>query len=251
MAMSIARRSLLVLLVVATAAFLGGCGDDDGGTSPGSGEPALTFPLTVGTTWYFSTDVSSKCQETYTDTTTVVGTQEFEGAVFAVLQGTTAGLDETILVRQAGNALHVVPPIEIGKIRAPFGEMLAQDLEETFPWKMADFGAASGTSWTLAQLTDTVLVQGVPVQVSYHFEATSMGRGSVSVPAGDYTDAYHGQMTMTMTISNPPLQADLSTQDLWIADGVGVVKQTNIEVLDPYQGTTLTITSVLTAFSTP
>lgn len=88
--------------------------------------------------------------------------------------------------------------------------------------------------------------------VRYEILDASLGWGSVSVPADNYTDVYHGEFTTGLTISDSSgvvVSRMTSIQESWIADGVGFIKEIlsgSAEIEG--EGQTITRTSELSSY---
>jgi hypothetical protein len=237
--------SLLMLAVGAVT--IAGCGDDDEGdngiTPPPGGD--ITFPLAVGNEWILSSETSVSGLQPTEETITVTGTETFANQTYYVLETTfesEPGETAEFWLRQQGQVLYTVPELEIFEPdpETPIPPGLYDRLTQSFPWKFADFDASSGTEWMLAALDTSLTVDlGPPVgeldaQIELDVRASSQGRESVTVPAGSYDDAYRSQVVITASVTVPPPPAPelfretfSSTQELWIVDGIGLVREVN------------------------
>lgn len=95
--------------------------------------------------------------------------------------------------------------------------------ETSLPWKIADLDAQSGSSWVVIGAESQFTLGDLDANVRYEILDASLGWGSVSVPADNYTDVYHGEFTTGLTISDSSgviFSRMTSIQESWIADGV-------------------------------
>jgi hypothetical protein len=224
-----------------------GCGDDNGtGPGDGTGLDPITFPLAVGNSWvYEAVTETTQVVAAQMDTLRVVGTQDVDGSTYYLLRDTGEGEGEETLVRQEGQDVLVIPPIEEPLGGDPLDEWLSRVLEESAPWKFADLDAPSGANWTIIDADTSIDLGGKTETIRLSFVGSSLGHVSVSVPAGSYSDVYAGEIGGTLTLGTQVMQ--LTDQTLWIADGVGLVKETNSWV-EMEGGPTITETSELTSF---
>jgi hypothetical protein len=179
--------------------------------------------------WVYTTGTDTTAtQTTAVDTSRIVGTETRDGVTYYVLESVTPEGTDRALVRQAGQDILVMSAFERAKSEDPFQEWMDQITSASLPWKIADFDAASGSQWAEIDATSQFTLGGSDVAVRYEVHGASLGRGSVSVPAGDYTDAYRGEFTTRLTLRDPSgamLSSMASSQEYWIADGVGTVKE--------------------------
>lgn len=228
---------------------LAGCGGD-GGTGPGGGGSPITFPLTIGNTWFY--DASAETTSVATarvDTVRIAATQSVGGRTYYVLEDSGDDGPGT-LIRQDGQDILVIPSFG-GPGPGPgdpIQEWLGRALEASLPWKFADMDAASGTSWTLVDADTLVDLGGTVDTLQVSFAASSLGRTSVSVPAGTFTDVYQGQVLGTISFGDQVMQR--TNQWLWLGHGVGMLKQreSNTERQDG-SAITITETSELVSYS--
>ncbi|MBD3335165.1 MAG: hypothetical protein GF355_06580 [Candidatus Eisenbacteria bacterium] len=237
-------QSILIAVLLCSLVMFSGCGDDDdGGPGPCVTGGEITLPLDVGNEWYFETETSTGLRQS-ADTLRITTTTEYEGETFYVGEVGGGGDQDVILLRQEGQSVYYVP--ELFKRRldtpAPWGAILAQDLEETLPWKLADFAACAGASWVVAEV-DT-FIPGVG-NATLLFQVTYDGRSTVETPAGDFDDAAGFRLSGGFTA---PIEFTGMTQTVWFADGVGLVKQVATEQAGP-GAPVETETSLLTGYS--
>lgn len=243
------RTCLLLLLGGPTV--LWGCSGDDGGTGPDLGGD-ITLPLAVGNTWYYTTrvDTTSGFAAGAPDSATIASTETFDGETYFELDWEVDEDFDALYFRQAGQEVWLVPVF--GEI-VPGGsdlEAFLEDLAETFPWKFADFDAQAGTDWTAADVSGTVVVD-VFGELDVHVTAagSSLGRGTVQVPAGTYEDAYSGTFRLEYNATGPGfLFTSSATYTMSVAGGVGIVKIQS-SAPDLLGGGTITSTSDLTGYS--
>ncbi len=233
-----------------------GCGDDDGGVRPdnGSTPSKITVPMAVGNTWIYTTETNTTAiPTTAVDTSRVVGVETIDGETYYVLENVTPEGTERALVRQAGQDILVMPAFERAKSEDPFQQWMDQITSASLPWKIADFDAASGSQWVEIDATSQFTLGGSDVGVRYEVHGASLGRGSVSAPAGDYTDAYRGEFTTRLTLRDPSgvmLSSMASRLEYSIADGVGTIKEVLASSAEMEGGGyTITKTSELSSYA--
>jgi hypothetical protein len=244
----------VVLLGVGTLTV--GCGNDDGVLGPGNGSTPseITMPLAVGNMWVYVTGIDSTAiQTTVVDTSRVVGTQTSAGETYYVLENVSSQGTDRALVRQAGQDILVTPVFEKAKSQDPFQEWMDQITSASLPWKVADLDAQANSQWVEIDATSQFTLGGSDVTVRYEVHGASLGRDSVSVPAGDYTDAYRGEFTTRLTLRDPSgvlLSGMASSQEYWIADGIGTVKEVLASSAEmDGGGYTITKTSELSSYA--
>lgn len=244
----------VVLLGIGTLAV--GCGDDDGVLEPGteSTPSEITIPLAVGNMWVYATGTDSTAIQTVgVDTSRVVGTETSGGETYYVLENITPEGADRALVRQGGQDILVLPAFEKAKSQDPFQEWMDQITSASLPWKVADLDAQAGSQWAEIDATSQFTLGGSDVIVRYEVHGVSLGRGLLSVPAGDYTDAYHGEFTTRLTLLDPSgvvLSGMASVQEYWIADSVGTIKEVLASSAEmDGGGYTITKTSELSSYA--
>ncbi|MFC1573254.1 hypothetical protein ACFL6M_06615 [Candidatus Eisenbacteria bacterium] len=219
----------VVLLVV--GAFLAGCSDDDGGVRPSNGSnlSEITVPFAVGNTWVYATDVdTSTIRTAAAETSRVVGTKTSGDETYYVLENVTLDGTERVLVRQAGQDILTTPVVGKAKSQDPFQDWMDQITAASLPWKIADFDAHAGCQWVEIDAQSQFTLGGSDVTVRYEVYGKSHGRCSINVPAGDHSDAYHGEFTTRLTLMDALGEVTSGmalVQQYWIADGVGTVKE--------------------------
>ena len=250
------RWPITCLILLGVGTLTAGCGDDKGVLGPGNGSTPseITLPLAVGNMWIYATDTDTTAMQTAAgDTSRVVGTETSAGETYYVLENVSPAGTERALVRQAGQEILVMPVPEEAKIGDPFQEWMDQVTTASLPWKIADLDAQDGSRWVEIDAASQFVLGGSDVTVRYEVHGASLGRDSVSVPAGDFTDAYRGEFTTRLTLRDPSgvlLSAMASSQEFWVADGVGIIK----EVLSSSAemdggGYTITKTSELSSYA--
>jgi hypothetical protein len=249
-----ARMRTVAILGVVLCGTLGlsGCGSDDngdGGTSPGPGTGAgeeITYPLAVGNSWTYNT-TTGKAEDT--SVTTVVGTQVEDGKTYYVLETVSDGERDSTLMRQEGQVIYAMPLGWDNDMdpNDPMEGYMLRFFQATLPWKLADFSAGAGTSWSIGSADTTVNVEGTDVQLSVTIQGYSDGRTSVQVPAGSFTDVYKGRVLWTTTSTAMGMTYTLQMETtFWVADGVGLVRSEEKEI---EQGqTTATTTDELVSY---
>ncbi len=193
-------------------AVLTRCGGD-GATDPGT-EP-YEFPLAVGNQWVYEVTSTAEKASVAPDTTTVVGTATEGGDLWYIFVDHSDG--ESTLVRQKGNVVYVEPPTPEFESENALTTYLLRVIQESRPWKFADFDAAAGASWTLidAETTFVTTVEDQQYEVTFDVDYWAACRGLTDVTAqsGTYSDAYKGEVHQRMVITFPS-GADTTTTDM-------------------------------------
>lgn len=175
-----------LLLFVPIVLYIIGCG----------GEAVNYFPLSVGSVWDYLTTTTAY---TPTDTTEMPGTMYVE-----ITEETTLD-DGTEVVEQMTIETTVVEP-------DTFVDTSYTYMEETEDYIRSYDDKADTTADTWAELP---IEEGNTWDVNADMSAVVLGRADVSVPAGDYDDCWEiGYYTDTDTVYT------------YLADGVGIVRQT-------------------------
>lgn len=175
--------------------------------------------------------------DTVTVWSTLTGTEERHGAIFFVQTDSSESGVSTSYLRQSANELftefEIAPPVDDTIVRRIVGLV-----EATMPWKLAQFGVPSGTEWRLASVDTTLIHQGSAYDVRFDIVGSSRGVSPVTVPAGSWPEAqvFRLHVSGSVGIVGFPPASQSSYQDVWIVDGVGVVKQHNVDSFDPGQG---------------
>jgi hypothetical protein len=252
--MEISMKMAALIAAALALVALTGCGDDDNpASSGGDGGAEITFPLAIGNVWVSTiTSDTTAARSASTDTTRVFGMEDYAGQTYYALESVTDGVRDTALVRQSGQEVYVVQSFDAGKSKGdenPLVEWLTREFEKSMPWKMADFDAGAGTEWTLADAETTFTVDEEETTVRITALASSGGRTSITVPAGEFDDVYLAELEVTLAIGVPPvtLTSEITSQKLWVADGAGIVKDENVGYEDD-NGTKITTTTVLTDY---
>lgn len=232
------------LAIVGVSLVVAGCGDDDGGTGPGTGPTAISFPLRVDNTWVYEVTETTLAVSARMDTSRIIGTQDVDGGTYYVLHDSGDDETEGTLIRQDGQDILVIPPMDASD-GDPGAEWLNRVFEDNLPFKFADLDAPSGATWTIIEADTSFDVGGKTQTVQVSIIGRSFGRGSVSVPAGDYDDVYSGGVDGTLTIGSQAVP--ITDQLIWVADGIGLVKQITQDV-GTGEGETVTERSELTSF---
>ena len=261
----------LPLLVL--AGVLAGCGDDDvsAPAEPG-GDDRLQMPLAVGNRWVqrvvvtagdafdldnesfgsavatardaFDLDneslgsaVAGSGADTTTVWSTLTGTEERHDSVYFVQSDSSETGVTTSYLRQSGSELYtefsIPAPVDVEVARR-----VVDMIERTMPWKVCQFGAASGTEWRLGAIDTTLVLQGSAYDVRFDVVASSRGVSPITVPAGSWPEAqiFRLHLSGSAGIVGFPAATQSSYQDVWFVDGVGVVKQHNVDSFDSPQG---------------
>ena len=241
-----ARCAVLVLLGIWI--IFAACGDDNG-TGPSGGLTPITFPLTIGNTWvHEAVSETLKVAQARMDTSRVVGTEEVEGETFYVLEERSEGETTQILIRQDGQDILVIPPFDDTGNGNPVQRWFRRVIDESLPWKFADLDAASGSSWIIAEAETTIQFGAKADTFRVLATGSSLGRTTISVPAGSFDGVYVGDIEMTVTMG-----AETSTptsQTFWVADDVGLVKDVSTEIVEgEFEDVTVTTTSELVSYT--
>lgn len=243
------------VVLLSVAALTAGCSNEKTVAGPDieSTPSEITVPLTVGNMWVYTTDLDTTAvQSSAADTSRIVGTETHGDETYYVLENVTIDGTERSLVRQRGQEILIMPVSEKTMAQDPFQEWMDQITAASMPWKVADLDAPAGSQWVEVDATSQFTLGGSDVTVRYEVRGASLGRVSVSVPTGDYADAYLGEFTTRLTLYDPSgltISGMTSRQKSWIADGVGILKEVyagSWEVRG--EGNTITKTSELIGF---
>lgn len=242
-------RVLAVLCCLTTA-----CGDDENASPMGpEGDTTLQMPLSVGNRWnqrVVETASTGLGADTTTVWSTITGTVERDGVLYFTLMDSSRFGVETSYLRQSGNELFT-------EFEIPFPDepevarTIVELIESSMPWKVAQFGAPEGAQWSLASIDTTLILEGSAWDVSFEIAGSSRGTSSVTVPAGSWPDAqiFHLSLAGTAGITGFPSASQSTDQDVWIVDGVGIVKEVSVDTFDSSQGSfTVESTSELVDF---
>lgn len=245
-------QSVATMLAIA-GVVAAGCGGDDGGTKPDGGGSPITLPLTLGNQWsYTVASTVGGDTDTYPRIDEVTGTEQFEGQTYAVLRtivegpvlrsvslsGLSAPLaraplaDTTeIYIRQSGQKLFAYSYYDTAGVGNEIQRYVFNALNESAPWEVADFASSPGSAKTLLDLEQTFEIQGGTLELDINFTARNEGRVSVTVPKATYSDVQRARLIQTLVFKQntpplPPITQTLRlTQDLYVKDGVGIVKE--------------------------
>jgi hypothetical protein len=175
---------------------------------------------------------------------TIIGTEQRHGSLYYVQTDSLDADVATSYLRQSGSELFtefsIPAPVDVEVARR-----VVDMIEATMPWKVAHFGAPSGTEWDLGSIDTTLVIEGSAYDVRFDIVASSRGVEAVTVPAGSWPDAqvFRLHLTGSAGIVGLPPATQSSYQDVWMVDGVGIVKQQNVDSFDSPQGS-FTIQSV-------
>jgi hypothetical protein len=237
------------LILFVTMTFFA-CGEEST-TEPGETEP-IVLPLAVGNQWVYEVLVSLGKASAELDTTTIIGTSTEGGQTWFLFQD-RSDMDTTFL-RQDGDAVYVSPYLDDpgGGESNALSDYLLRVVGGSRPWKFADFGVPSGTSWTIAEAGTTLMMehlgQPYPVGIDIDFWGTSRGRVSITVQSGTYENVYKGEVHQLVVFTSPGT-LDTLTNDMtyWVADGVGIVRTEEVND-DPFEGVVKTTTEDLVTY---
>jgi hypothetical protein len=161
----------------------------------------------------------------------------------AVIDSADGGADTT-LYRQDDDELWI--HVEFGTSEDPIETMIFDAMRETLPWKFAEFGAASGTAWTIADLDSIFLVEGLPVDVDINLRGRNLGIDAVSVPAGTWEEAQKIEVIQDAGVSVEGFfRIEQNVRfHTWYVDGVGVVRE-DLDIDFDYNGNTGSVRSTM------
>ncbi len=254
-------RGTTTIAFLGAAIAFGGCGDDDGGTSSGNGEglSEITFPFAIGNEWVFETveDTVWTATPAFMETLRIVDERMEDGESYYVLHDIPNTDSDEILIRQEGQNIYVIPPFDDDEFMNdnPFEKWMERKMTESLPWKFADLDAPQGASWTELDAESTFVEKDGTYTVHIEARGRSLGRSSLSVPAGDFTDVHGSEITTqtSVTVNTREAQDEVvfsSTQQLWIAADVGLVMnvQTDTDEDDNEDDIVVTITAELHSY---
>ncbi len=218
---------LAVSVLFSVLLLVAGCGKNssrptDGDTGP---RTPVTYPLAIGDRWTYSVQVvSGQVADTLSRTDEIVGTVLRGGADYFRLTGTPSDGSEadTTYLRQLDEAMFIYPDISFDA--TPEGSWVARQVARSLPWKLADFTGPTGKVFQYGPVDTTFEGEYV---LELTIMTSSVGRTSVTVPAGTYADVYRGRMTVlaVLSIGSQVAGQISSTKDLYIKDGVGLLKE--------------------------
>jgi hypothetical protein len=205
-----------------------GC-DGEKATKPscdrGSSAP-VAYPLGVGNTWSYDVHIVSTGRDSsVTRTDTITEIENREDGVYSRLEGAVGGSQVgTSLLRQSRQTLFLRPEFGAeGTIPAELEAWFLDRLGESYPWTLADFAGGCGELDRYGPADTTF---GGSLRVQLTIVISSLGRGSVTVPMGAYSDVYMGRATILLTTSSgSTLLASITiVRDIWIKDGIGLLQ---------------------------
>jgi hypothetical protein len=211
----------LVALLLATD-----CGkkstQPEGDTGP---KTPIMYPLAVGNQWIYGVQVvSGLARDTLSRTDEIVGTDTRGGTDYFRLTGIPShgSAIDTTYMRQSDEAMFIFPDISFDT--SPEGAWVARHVGRSLPWRLADFTGPTGKVFQYGPV-DTIFDAGDALELT--IVTSSVGRTSLTVPAGTYTDVYEGRMTVLAVLRYGSVVAGQisSTKDLFIKDGVGLIKE--------------------------
>ena len=194
----------------------GGSGGSSGGSGSGSVSSTAFFPVGVGNTWVYQTDISGTHGTTITKMTKVVSVpagQRVTAQVSSDLSGTGAvGHPATVtyLFHHDGS---ITLPAASG-----LGTKSARIISGHIIWPSAADLSSGRVRHSTLTIADNIL--GHHSQLHAHLTIRGAGKQEVTVPAGHY-DAQVIVETIRETVAASAISLKLTT---WVADGVGPVK---------------------------
>ncbi len=230
----------LLVLTVMQSALLGACSGGGGGrgggptsfgnTLPpttGPGDAETLFPNTIGNVWYYdaTSTPSSGAAVTSFDMVTVTGQQTVNGqsaTVFLETSSASPGTSvENYYYKNAGGVAYLgdSPSDALSLALAPYVEALFPVATGT----VANFGKSAvnlGVDLDGDKINETA---------DLNLNVSVAGFEALATALGSFTRTEHGTESVTGTItlsSNHTTVPFASTQNIWSAPGVGVVKRT-------------------------
>lgn len=235
-------------LLLLAASLLTGCGKDSTKPNGDSGpKTPITYPLGVGDRWAYAIQVVTEgVQDTLSRADEIIGVESRAGEDYYRLEGTPSdgSPSSSTYLRQAGQSLYIYPDITFDS--SPEGAWVSRQVQGSLPWKLADFTGQIGTVFRFE--SDTTF-EGT-YQLVLSIVTANAGRTDVTVPEGRYTDVYVGRMTVLAVFRYGGIdgQQISSTTELYIKDGVGLLKEVEEDRVPSQLGEIVTTrTSVLRA----
>ncbi len=207
------------------------CGGD--GTKPPDDEPGtpITVPLQTGNRWTYDVSVSvdGGAPDTWTQVDSIVGVATVEGLSYWMIQSRPGDQEpDTSYVRQSGQVVQIRPGGLPSGGSSPVLAWASRQLRESLPWKVANFTSTKGEIGSFdADTTFTSENLRLRLQIS----SANLGRTSLEVPAGSFTDVYKGRLTQLLAGSQGSISvlSLTTTLDIFVKDGVGVIRQSTVE----------------------
>jgi hypothetical protein len=221
--LALAAGLLLPLLLLA-------CGGDDSDSSGDEPGTPITVPLEAGARWTYdaSSVTDGDSPQTWTQVDSVIGQATVEGLPYWMLESLTDGESpDTSYVRQSGQTVTIIPAgLPTGGSSAILSWAMRQ-LDASLPWKVADFTSPKGQ---IASFEADTSFAAENLTLRLQINSANLGRTSVEVPAGSYTDVYKGRLTQLFLGSQGgiPILTLTTTLDVYIKDGVGVIRQVTV-----------------------
>lgn len=215
---------LLLLVLLFT-----GCGDDATKPDETPGTP-ITLPLQTGNRWTYDVEmvVGEETPETSTQTDSIIGTATVDGESYWTIQSRIGEEGpEASYVRQSGQSVYIRPSEVPTGGSTPEDAWAARKLEESLPWKVADFTSLKGQiAFSSAETTFV----SKNLTLSMTINSANLGRTELQVPNGSYSDVYKGRLTQLLVgrFGSTVALTSTTTLDLYVKDGVGVIKQERI-----------------------
>jgi hypothetical protein len=214
---------LLPLLLLACG------GDDNDSNDEGPGTP-ITLPLEAGARWTYdaSSVTDGDSPQTWAQVDSVTAQATIDGALYWILVTRADGeAPDTSYVRQSGQLVYLRPAGLPQEGSSEIVNWTARQLEESLPWKVADFTSSKGQ---IASFTADTTFAEQNLRLQLQINSANLGRTSVDVPAGSYSDVYKGRLTQLLVGSQGGIAVVTTTTtiDVYIKDGVGVVRQVTV-----------------------
>ncbi len=218
-----------------------------GGTKPPDDTPGtpITVPLQNGNRWTYDATVivGSEQQDAWVQVDSIVGTAVVEGLTFWTIESRPGQEPpDTSLVRQSGQVVQIRPGNLPSGQGSPVAAWASRQLHASLPWTIADFTSRQGVITSFA--ADTTFT-AENLNLSLQISSANLGRTSLQVPAGAYTDVYKGRLTQLIVGSQSGIVVLTSTTtlDFYVKDAVGVIRQVTVEEVNQTGQPTLVTTT--------
>lgn len=233
--LALAAATLVTALLAACGGGGGGGGSGDGGsnggvTSPPADQPpppgSNFFPLSAGARWVYADYSGDGTTPSALYQMDVGATSQVGGHVLTSLVTTSldanppVGDDSRYL--STSNGLMAYPAVGANALDRAIGSYMLLKLPATIgdAFTQIDTTVDSGYDADGDKVNEQLLLEST-VQV--------IDRGTVSTPAGDFTQALHLRTTLHETLkysTRIPSWSSTVVQDVWLVDGVGRVRST-------------------------
>jgi hypothetical protein len=185
-----------------------------GSGGSGASSASVPFPVAVGDTWTYRSNLGAKVVNTMTAVTPVSGGQKVTMTTATTVDGSTTSSTGYYIFNSDGS------------ITVPFSQFNTGSTSATVKlisgsvfWPPAAQIASGQAQQSTLAIDYTVA--GHPQRVDAHVTVKGDGTGTVTVPAGTYSGAQIVTMTMRETIDGYAVSIEVKT---WLAAGVGPVQ---------------------------